>query len=80
MYSSTDAAPMCTLLEQSDNYSWRFTFQRFGEYRNNVVTNAVVLVLGECQISINGNVPPGVIYPHIKLCCNVFVIDNGMLL
>ena len=38
-----------------------------------VVTNAVVLVLGECQISIPTS-PPGDIYPPVKLHCNILGI------
>ena len=38
----------------------------FGDTKS-VVTNAVVLVLGE----FNDNVPQRGIYPHIKLYCNI---------
>ena len=42
-----------------------------------VVTNAVVLVLGECQLSMATYLRGG-IYPHTKLWCNVLGIDNVM--
>ena len=50
-----------------------------------VVTNAVVLVLGECQIPIATylRVGGGGIYPHIKLYFNMFNvlrIDNAMFI
>ena len=38
-----------------------------------VVTNAVVLVLGVSNF--NTNIPPGDIYPPIKLYCNVLGIQ-----
>ena len=42
-----------------------------------VVMNAIVLMLGECQISM-ANVPQGGIYPHVKLYCNELGNDNVM--
>ena len=42
-----------------------------------VVTNAVILVLGECH-NFNTNGRLGDIYPPIKLYCNVLGIDNVM--
>ena len=46
----------------------------------NVVTNAVILVLRECQIAMATYFKGGggCIYPHIKLYCNVLGIDNDM--
>ena len=41
-----------------------------------VVTNAVVLVLGESQVSIATYLRG--IYLHMKLYCNVLGIDNVM--
>ena len=44
---------------------------------SSVVTNAVVLVLGEYQISIPTYLW-GISTPHIQLYCNVLGIDNAM--
>ena len=41
-----------------------------------VATNAVFLVLGECKIKMATYLR--VIYPRIKLYCNVSAIDNVM--
>ena len=57
-------------------------FEDLGDTES-VVTNAVVLVLADCQISMatclsGAGGGGGGIYPHIKLSCNVLGIDNVM--
>ena len=58
-------------------------FKDLGDTEN-VVTNAVVLVLGKCRISIptywggGGEGGGGGIYPHIELYINILGIDNVM--
>ena len=77
MYSSTDTASVQNFRTIRQLFMEILHFKDLGDTEN-VVMNAVVLVLGVSNF--NGKVPQGGIYPHIKWCCNVHVcvIDNVM--
>ena len=51
-YVASGTSPLYKIRKQSDYYLWRYCIWRFGGYKCRLAVNAVVLVLGEYQISI----------------------------